>query len=81
MIRHKTTMQGSGSLKNTTWVWYEGTTEELLILRRDAIARFGKDVQVGNIDQIQHHGPVDTQFQLPFVFQDANKAMMFKLSN
>lgn len=81
MIRHKSTMQGTGHLRDTTWVWYEGTTEELLILRRDAIKTYGKDVQVGNIDQIKHHGPVDLRFQLPFVFQDANKAMLFKLSN
>jgi hypothetical protein len=50
-------------------------------MRRRALTQYGKDVKIGNIDQIQHDGPVDRQCQLPFVFQDANKAMMFKLSN
>jgi len=67
----------------TTWLWYEGTIEELEEMKSAAEERWKSSVQFGNPEPLSGTGtrkPGQWIYYMAFVFSNSEDAMLFKLS-
>lgn len=83
MAQHKCTMS-NWTNDGKTWLWMTGLEEELETLKVEALGRWPGRVECGLPEPVSGsaRGPRSRwTYYMAFVFQDANDAMLFKLSN